>query len=304
MEGLFPIGRRLTARYIRVVKYNKKLARKGIIVLLVIIASTVAQGAPADPSRVPQPSPGFRFALDPLADAALIGGSLALFGGSLLLEPRKPKPDSAAVDSSTIPFFDRIYPSNPSSTLSSVGDGLAIASAALPVVLLFGRSGDEILTLGVMYIETLGLGYGLDSLLKSVVVRYRPYAYSSSTPADFSNSEITASFPSSHSTLAFSAAVFTGYIFGELNPDSNMKAWVWTAGLGVATVVSVLRVASGDHFASDVVAGGAIGAASGFLVPFLHERLHAAKTQSNAAVSSVALEPTAGGISLRLSLRP
>jgi membrane-associated phospholipid phosphatase len=276
----------------------------GFIALLGIVASPVAEGAPADPSVIPQSSPGFRFALDPLADAALIGGSLALFGGSLYLESKKPMPDKAAADPSTIPFFDRIYPSNPSSTLSTVGDDLAIASAALPLVLLFGRSGEEILTLSVMYIETLGLAYGFDSLLKSAVVRYRPYAYSSSTPADFSNSEITASFPSSHATLAFSAAVFTGYVFDELNPDSNMKVWVWTAGLGVAAVVSTLRVASGDHFVSDVVAGSLIGAASGFLVPFLHERLHAAKTKSSDAVSGVELGWTAGGIAVRLSLRP
>jgi len=276
----------------------------GFIALLGIVASPGAEGAPADPSVIPQSSLGFRFALDPLADAALIGGSLALFGGSLYLESKKPMPDKAAADPSTIPFFDRIYPSNPSSTLSTVGDDLAIASAGLPLVLLFGRSGEEILTLSVMYIETLGLAYGFDSLLKSAVVRYRPYAYSSSTPADFSNSEITASFPSSHATLAFSAAVFTGYVFDELNPDSNMKVWVWTAGLGVAAVVSTLRVASGDHFVSDVVAGSLIGAASGFLVPFLHERLHAAKTRSSDAVSGVELAWTAGGIAVRLSLRP
>ena len=159
-------------------------------------------------------------------------------------------------------------------------------------------------TLGVMYVETLGLAYGLDSLLKSAVVRYRPYAYSTSTPADFSNSEITASFPSSHATLAFSAAVFTGYVFDEINPDSNLRPWVWASGLTVAAAVSTLRIASGDHFLSDVVAGGAIGAASGFLVPFLHTRLRAIKTQPNDAISSVDLEPARGGIALKLSLRP
>lgn len=276
------------------------------VVLFALSASTVAEGEGASPgaSGSMLPSPGFVFSLDPLADAALLGGGLALYGGSLYLESRKPMPDKAAINPLSIPFFDRIYPSGPSATLSIVGDDLALASAGLPIVLLFGRSGSEMLTLGVMYLETLGLAYGLDSLLKSAVVRYRPYAYSSSTPADFSNSEITASFPSSHATLAFSAAVFTGFIFDELNPDSNMKVWVWTAGLGVAAAVSTLRVASGDHFLSDVAAGGLIGAASGFLVPLLHERIHAIRTKPTDAVSSIELAPTAGGIALRLSLRP
>jgi undecaprenyl-diphosphatase len=213
-------------------------------------------------------------------------------------------PDKAAVNRNSIPFFDRLYPSSPSTALSTAGDDLALASSALPLVLLFGRSGGEMLTLGVMYLETLGLAYGLDSLLKSAVVRYRPYAYSTSTPADFSNSEITASFPSSHATLAFSAAVFTGYVFDELNPDSNMRPWVWVSGLTIAAAVSTLRVASADHFLSDVVAGGVIGAASGFLVPFFHERIHAIKTRPADAVSDIELEPTASGIALKLSFRP
>jgi len=282
-----------------------KLASIGsFVVLLAFSASAFAEGAPADASGSPQPAPLFPFALDPLADAALIGGGLALYGGSLYVESKKPAPDKTAVNPSSIPFFDRLYPSAPSAGLSTAGDDLAIASSALPLVLLFGRSGSEMLTLGVMYVETLGLAYGLDSLLKSAVVRYRPYAYSTSTPADFSNSEITASFPSSHATLAFSAAVFTGYVFDELNPDSNLRPWVWAAGLTIAAVVSTLRVASGDHFLSDVVAGGAIGAASGFLVPLLHERIHVIKTKPTDAVSSIDLEPTAGGIALRLSLRP
>jgi len=282
-----------------------KLASVGtFVILLAFSPSAFADDAPAGASGSLQPSPVFPFALDPLADAALIGGGLALYGGSLYFESKKPAPDKAAVNPNSIPFFDRLYPSAPSAALSTAGDDLALASSALPLVLLFGRSGNEMLTLGVMYLETLGLAYGLDSLLKSVVVRYRPYAYSTSTPADFSNSDTTASFPSSHATLAFSAAVFTGYVFDELNPDSKLRPWVWASGLAVAAVVSTLQVSSGDHFLSDVAAGGVIGAASGFLVPLLHERIHAIKTRPTGAVSSIELEPTAGGIALRLSLRP
>ena len=269
---------------------------------LSIVITLLATGVPGFAEAAPPAD--FPFALDPLADAALLGGGLALYGGSLVLEQKKPVPDQADVNPAGVPFFDRLYPSNPSPTLSTVGDDLAIASATLPLVLVFGRSGGEILTLGVMYAETLGLAYGLDSFLKSVVVRYRPYAYSSSTPADFSNSEITASFPSSHATLAFSAAVFAGYIFDTLNPDSTMRVWVWASGLGIATVVSVLRIASGDHFLSDIVAGGVIGAASGFLVPFFHERIHAITTQPSSAVSSIEIQPAGDGVSVRLSLKP
>jgi len=247
-----------------------------IIAVFAIVAPFALRAATAVP---PQPFP---YALDALGDGALIAGGLALYGGSLYLQTLKPSPDKAAVDPATIPFFDRAYPSAPSATLSSVGNDLALGMAALPLVLLPGRSGDEMLDIGVMYFETLELAYSVDSLLKSVVVRYRPYAYSTSTPADFSNSDIIASFPSSHATLAFSAAVFTGIVFDKLNPDSNLRPLVWAGGLGLATAASALRVMSGDHFLSDVVVGAAIGATSGFLLPYLHERSRAAAANGSA----------------------
>jgi undecaprenyl-diphosphatase len=246
----------------------------------------------------------FPFALDLLGDSATVGGGLLLFGGSLLLQHVKPKPDQSAVDSSTIPLFDRAYPSQPSSDLVVATDVFAALAAAMPLVLLPGRSSSEMLTIGVMYVEALGLAYSVDEVLKSTIVRYRPYAYSTSVPADFSNTDITASFPSSHASIAFSAAVFAGYVFDEVNPDSSLKPWVWVGGLSLATAASALIVASGDHFLSDAVAGAVIGAASGFLVPFFHERFPPIKTKSTDAVSSVALDLGAGGIGVRLSLKP
>jgi len=244
------------------------------------------------------------FALDPLEDGVLLGGGLALYGGSLYLQSIKPAPSATGLDPADIPFFDRAYPANPLNTVVSVGDDLSIAMAILPLILLPGRSGGDIFTLGVMYAETLELTYSVDSLLKSVIVRYRPYAYSTSTPADFSNPYISASFPSSNASLAFSAAAFTGYVFDELNPNSSMKVWVWASGLGLATAVSTLLVAGGNHFVSDVVAGGAIGAASALLVPFLHERIRAIKTRAGSAVSSIRIEPSLGGIAARLTFAP
>ena len=273
------------------------MKRARIFFVAILLALVASLGGAEGMSRFP-------FALDLPGDSALIGGGVALYGGSLLLQSLKPKPDRTAVDPGAIPFFDRAYPSQPSAALATAGGDIALVTAALPLVLLPGRSGGEMLTIGVMYVESLGLGYGVDSLLKSTIVRYRPYAYSTSTPADFSNSDITASFSSSHATLAFSAAVFAGYVYDELNPDSRLGPWIWAAGLGVATAASALLVASGDHFISDVVAGAAIGAASGFLVPFLHKRLPVVSMKAGDAVSSVALDLGGGGIGVKLSLRP
>lgn len=41
---------------------------------------------------------------------------------------------------------------------------------------------------------------------------------------------------------------------------------------GLAAATASLRVLSGMHFTTDVLAGAALGSAFGFLVPFLHQR--------------------------------
>jgi membrane-associated phospholipid phosphatase len=217
-------------------------------------------------------SPAFPFALDFLGDSSLVASGLALYGSSVYFQSIKPAPQAAAIDSSNIPVFDRLYPATPSASLSSSGDYLSIGLAALPLALAYGRSGGEILDLGIVYFESLERAYSLDALSKSTIVRYRPYAYSTTVPADFSDPTVAASFPSANSSLAFAAATFGGYVFGELYPDSPARPWVWAGSLALATTVSVLLVAGGDHFASDAAAGAAIGAASGLLVPLLHER--------------------------------
>ena len=247
-------------------------------------------------------STDFPFALDLPGDASLMGGALALYGSSLYFQTIKPAPNAGAIDSANIPFLDRAYPATPSSSLYSAGDDLSIALAALPLALAIGRSSGEMLDLGAMYVESLGLAYGLDSLLKSTIVRYRPYAYSTTVQPDFTVADIASSFPSANSSLAFVAASFGGFAYGRLYPDSSLRPWVWVAGLGLASGVSALLVAGGDHFLSDAVAGAAIGAASGILVPLLHERFRAAKLKRGAAASSLELEAGPGGLVALLRL--
>ena len=214
----------------------------------------------------------FPFGLDPAVDSSLAVGGLALYGSGLYFQSIKPAPRVTDLDPSDVPIFDRLYPVTPSPALTTGGDWLSIGMAALPLALAYGRNGREMLDLGLMYAESLELAYGLDSLLKATVVRYRPYAYSTTVPADFSAPAIAASFPSANTSLAFAAASFSAYVFGELHPDSPLRPWVWVGGFGLATAVSALLVAGGDHFVTDAVAGAVIGAASGILAPLLHER--------------------------------
>lgn len=65
------------------------------------------------------------------------------------------------------------------------------------------------------------------------------------------------SFPSAHTTLAFSAAAFLDRRYGE------QYATTWTPALyGLAALTGVARVEAQKHHWVDVVAGGALGYAS------------------------------------------
>lgn len=65
------------------------------------------------------------------------------------------------------------------------------------------------------------------------------------------------SFPSGHAQAAFCAAVALGIFI--------RRRWAWVGGLIFATLVSLSRIINGVHFPVDVIAGGAIGATTGWL---------------------------------------
>lgn len=96
---------------------------------------------------------------------------------------------------------------------------------------------------------SLGAGYGIAQGLKEIVHERRP---------DGSDNK---SFPSAHTSLSFAAAATLHRRYG------------WEIGLPatlVATFVGVARVEARKHHWYDVVAGAALGEASGFLITRPH----------------------------------
>ena len=244
----------------------------------------------------------FPFDLELGREIALVAAGGGLYASSFYFQSIKASPDAAQIDPSVIPFFDRLYVTNHNAALGYVADGLVGVTALLPAVALPGMSFNQVLDTGVMYVETMGLAIGASSALKALVFRYRPFAYGAS-PSAFSDPDIASSFPSNHSTLAFASAVFAGYLFDQTHPDSPYRWAVWGAGLGLATLTASIRVVSGDHFLSDVVSGAALGAACGFVVPWLHT-IAAKATVPGPGDSKLGLEPLPDGMALKLSFLP
>jgi membrane-associated phospholipid phosphatase len=266
---------------------------------LVALVASLAVFAPSGLSaEASSPVDGaFPYRLSVLGDCAIGATGLGLYGASLYFESIKAAPDQSDLDAGAIPFFDRLYTTAHSASLGTAADALTIATALVPAALIPGRDGEELFTLGAMYAETLVAAYSLDTAIKSIVTRYRPYAYAASSD-EFADADIADSFASRHATVAFASAVFAGRAFDEIAPDSPWRPLVWASGLCLATVTSVLRVASGEHFPSDVVAGAAFGSLCGYLVPLLHE----AKAGGDGGSSGLAARSMPGGIVIALRL--
>jgi undecaprenyl-diphosphatase len=81
------------------------------------------------------------------------------------------------------------------------------------------------------------------------------------------------SFPSRHSAMAFSGAVFTATLFALRYPNSRYRVPVTAGAFALAGATAALRIGSGSHFTSDVVCGALIGSAAGFIVPFVVTKL-------------------------------
>lgn len=156
-----------------------------------------------------------------------------------------------------------------------------------PMALPFTEYGsDQPTRLGVMYLETMALNSGLTYLLKNTFNRSRPFVYNRDHGIDPDlkmSRTARKSFPSGHTSNAFASMVFLATVYEKVNPESSLTGTVWAGCLATATVTGVLRVTSGRHFTTDVLAGAALGSLVGYLVPKWHELDNASKTGAKGA---------------------
>lgn len=212
------------------------------------------------------------FKLDPLSDGLALGAGAILTGTSLFLLDSAAPSLVPVLDPAKIFFLDRYMVYNYSAGIDTASDILQYAAVLAPAVLA-AVPVSEWLTVGVMYSESILFSFGLKETLKDLVVRARPYMYWENPPQEFiDDGDYSRSFPSGHTTLAFTGATFGSYVFARYFPDSALRWPVFGVSYALAASVAVTRILSGSHFITDVIVGACIGTASGFLVPWLHER--------------------------------
>lgn len=148
----------------------------------------------------------------------------------------------------------------------------------------------------LLFSETMLVNQGLTNLSKAVFRRPRPYVFAPDWSSDRRVlSGDVSSMVSGHTSGAAAGSFFFARVFSDYYPDSELKPLVWGVAATLPAITGFLRIRAAKHYPSDVVAGYALGAVIGYLVPTLHKkpllkgRLH--------------LTPTVTGINALYNLR-
>ena len=233
------------------------------------------------------------YSYDLTKDLIIGGVSVGLTAASLFIDTTSGSVSKDAVlHKSDVNPFDRPLMFNYNKPLDTASSVITCALAVLPVVSLAGnlKNFNAWVTYGIMYGESALLVYGSSELLKSTVMRYRPYFYSGNIPGG-QGSDYYKSFPSRHTAFAFMSAGFLTSTFFTEYPDSPWKIPLCAVSYTVAAGIGAARMCSGNHFLSDVLAGAAIGSVYGYLIPWLHLRKDADR---------VSLVPLSNGLMVAL----
>ncbi len=233
----------------------------------------------------------------------MLGTGLLLNGTTIILEEMITPPASYEIDPNTLHVnqFDRwcILPySKPIDTVSTIFTYTAVLAPAV----LLAVPNSEWFSIGTMYAESVMVAWGLKELGKNLIPRNRPYMYFEDYPQDeVSKGDFQRSFPSGHVTLAFTGATFCTYVFTRYFPDSPWILPLITVSYAFAVTSSILRVASGTHFLTDVITGAALGGFSGFIVPWLHTVGSKQIKESKSEIKKLSMGVIPVGVVIRLS---
>ena len=233
--------------------------------------------------------------LNPVNDGIQLGLGAALSGSALLcdkvFEIKENNYNPAEWDKSDISDLEQLLMMPYSKPLHIVGTGTMALSMATPAVFAILPK-EEWLTVGTMYTETLLLANGIKEWTKLLVYRARPYMYFDGYPQDkLEDGDWNCSFPSGHTTMAFAGAAFTTMVYCQCYPDSKWTYAVAGVSFGLAALTGALRMASGNHFFTDVLAGAILGTACGFAVPYMHTKLFYSNFEKKSGGARAAVSP-------------
>lgn len=289
--------------------------KKGILLMAIVCMARLMVGAQDNPDdhcsvckdHVHISENPYR--LDFKREVPFIVASGSLLGAGFLvsaLDDTKPfTPEQLAnLDIKSINSFDRRSVFNSSSSAATASDYIRTGITIFPFLLLTEHhTKKDINALLVMSTEVMAITYGLTNITKNLSNRTRPFAFNPSAPLDErTSSGARESFFSGHTSHTAAASFFMAKVISDYHPNmaKGKKIALWTLAAGIPATAAYLRVKAGKHFPTDVMAGYAVGAFIGWLVPHLHK----VKKPNPFSKVDWQLYPTAGGmqVSLRVGL--
>lgn len=119
--------------------------------------------------------------------------------------------------------------------------------------------------------EALAWSSALNLNVRAMRLRPRPFVYGTEAPAaERAEPQAASGFYSGHASEAFLGAVYLATVYPLRHPEFEHRGWLWAGSLAAATAAATVRVASGKHFPSDVLAGAAMGSLIGLGFVQLH----------------------------------
>lgn len=211
-----------------------------------------------------------RHELRPARVGITVGLGLGLSASGYLLSQRPYASGSLALEQ--IPPIDRIATRLWTPSASKASDVLfGITAGAALAGTFVNQHGERPLLPAALLAQSALLSFGLTSTVKELARRPRPYLYNAEVPEALHDPrKDRASFWSGHTANAAAIAFTAASLVQRSDAPRGWKTASWLSAATLPAITAWLRVRSGKHFPTDVLAGYAAGAAVGIAVPAYH----------------------------------
>jgi membrane-associated phospholipid phosphatase len=219
-------------------------------------------------------TPGSPYALNWRADAFLGPAGVGLMGAALIVDRNKPNAVFGSYSKQDIWRFDRHFVRPINHRAATASDVFMFTSLGAPALLLIDKKIRRDKSFYIMWAEVMVLNAGFTQITKALVDRPRPYAYATnSDPQTVTGKEPLRSFFSGHTSYTAASMFFVAKVYHDYHPHSPWRYVLWANAAVTPAVTGFLRVRAGKHFPTDVTVGYIVGAATGFLVPYVHQKI-------------------------------
>ena len=174
-----------------------------------------------------------------------------------------------ALNKDDVPFFDRIGFQPYSATLKDFSDYSAYITIGSAFYCLYESDKKILFNNLLVFSEIMIAQSAIAKWTKTLTHRYRPYVYDEDVSYDKKKQRNSQhSFFSMHSSTVFAAAT-SGYYYYSNNYGHNIV--MGSILFGSASATAILRVASAQHFPSDVIVGAIVGSGISYVICKYHQ---------------------------------